>query len=174
MIKSKVTSSHMGGNVNKGSQRPNIAVITNQKKQESTLRKPVLSAEYNEDDKKRLRASLAEVERMRLYVKRELVLARNIRRTAEIYQQESETKARSQAQLLILQARLETQREIAELKQTTSEEIQKVLADIRMIRITAQEELETQRKFTNAARTKALSVSHQKEKHTPQKETANV
>ncbi|MDD5126748.1 MAG: hypothetical protein PHR43_01415 [Dehalococcoidales bacterium] len=106
----------------------------------------------------RMTVTISEVEHIRRSAQRELELARRIRLEAEKYQQETETHARSQAQLLILQARLETQKEIAALKQKASEEIQKVLADIRMVRITAQEELETQRKFTNAARIHALSL----------------
>ena len=143
------------------------------------------------DEQSRLKTALTEVERIRLRAKRELELARKIRVEAERYQQETETKARSQAQLLILQARLSTQREIADLKRKATEEIQKVLADIRtvritaqeeletqrkssmeiqkvqadirMVRITAKEELETQRKFTNASRLKALSHDIHKE-----------
>ena len=102
--------------------------------------------------------ALAEVERVRHMVMRELDIARRIRAEAERYRLETETKARSQAQLIVLQARLSTQKEIAELKRKTTAEIQKVLADIRMVRITAQEELEMQRKFTNAARIKSLSI----------------
>ncbi|MDD4860280.1 MAG: hypothetical protein PHR56_08805 [Dehalococcoidales bacterium] len=105
-------------------------------------------------------SDVSDVEHIRHAAQRELELARQTRLAAERYQQETETRARSQAQLLILQARLDTQKEIAGLKQKASEEIQKVLADIRMIRITAQEELETQRKFTNAARIQALSLEY--------------
>jgi phosphate uptake regulator len=52
-----------------------------------------------------------------------------------------------------------TQREIEELLRKASEEIQKMLADIRVIRITAQEELSAQRKFTDAAKLNSLSFS---------------
>jgi hypothetical protein len=96
-------------------------------------------------------------------MQRELGIARQIRTEAERYQRETETKARSQAQILILQARLATKKEIAELKRNIKEEIQRALTDIRMIRITAQEELGAQRKFTDAARIRALSLAVQQE-----------
>ncbi len=120
-------------------------------------------ATYSPDKQTRLMATFADVERIRYSAQRELELARKIRTEAERYQQETETRARSQAQLLILQTRLETKKEIAALKQKTSEEIQKMLADIRMIRINAQEELEIQRRFTNAARIHALSLNLQED-----------
>ena len=84
-----------------------------------------------------------------------------MRAEAQRYQQETETKARSQAQQLILRTRLASQKEIEELIRRSSDEIQKVLADIRVIRITAQEELATQRKFTDAARISNLSLAVQ-------------
>ncbi|MFC2033380.1 hypothetical protein ACFLUB_02525 [Chloroflexota bacterium] len=136
---------------------------------------PPVSTNFNGNEQARMMAVLAEVEKIRLSARRELALARNIRVEAERYLQEMEMKARSQAQLLILQARLATQKEITELKQKTSEEIQKILADIRMVRITAQEELEIQRRFTDATRIKALSFNLQKETaQKPEKETVKV
>ena len=116
-----------------------------------------------EDEITRLQVAKAEVQRMRLSMQRELGIARQIRTEAERYQRETETKARSQAQILILQARLATKKEIAELKRNIKEEIQRALADIRMIRVTAQEELGAQRKFTDAARIRALSLAIQQE-----------
>ena len=56
-----------------------------------------------------------------------------------------------------------TQKEIEELISQANAEIQKVLADIRVIRITAQEEIAAQRKFTDAARIRSLSLEIQKE-----------
>jgi hypothetical protein len=81
-------------------------------------------------------------------------------------------KARSEAQQLILRTRLSTQKEVEELIRKAGDEIQKVLADIRVIRITAQEELAAQRKFTDAAKIATLSLSldkEQKEKTGPKK-----
>ena len=108
------------------------------------------------DETAKLRAVGDEVQKLRLGVQHELELARRIRDEAERYQRESGAKARSQSQLVILQARLATRKELAELKREVSEEIQKLLVDIRMLRIAAQEELEAQQKFTNAARLCAL------------------
>jgi len=121
----------------------------------------VVATNGMEVELERLRAAGAAVQRIRLSAQRELELARQMRVKAERYRQETETKARSQAQLLISQARLATHKEIEEIIRKASAEIQKVLADIRMIRITAQEELETQQKYTNAARICALSLSLQ-------------
>jgi len=115
-----------------------------------------------EDELARLRMAGTEVQRIRLYAQRELNLARQMRAEAERYLKETETKARSQAQTLILEARLETRKELAELKRRTNEEIQKLLVDIRMVRIMAQDELEVQRKITDAARIKALSITSRK------------
>ena len=125
--------------------------------------RPPAATGYIEDELTRLKAAGAAVQRIRLTAQRELELAKQMRVQAQRYQQETETRARSQAQLLILQARLATQKDIEELIRKASAEIQKLLADIRMIRITAQEELETQRKFTGAARIRALSLAVQGE-----------
>ena len=119
--------------------------------------RPAASSIQNERD--RLRLAAAEIQKIRLSAQRELELAKQLRTEAQRYQQETETKARSQAQQLILRTRLSTQKEIEELIRKASAEIQKVLADIRVIRITAQEELAAQRKFTDAARLFSLSLA---------------
>ena len=103
------------------------------------------------------------VRRIRLSAQQELEITRKMRADAQRYQQETATKARSEAQQLILKARLSSQREIEELIRQASEEIQKVLADIRVIRITAQEELATQRKFTDAAKLSTMSLAIKKD-----------
>lgn len=99
------------------------------------------------------------IHRMRLYAQQELDLARRLREQAQQYHQEMMSRARSEAQQLVLKARLQTRREVDELVRKTREEIQKVLADIRIIRITAQEELAAQRKFTDAARLCSMATS---------------
>lgn len=99
------------------------------------------------------------VQRIRLIIQQELELARKTRADALRYQQETTTKARSEAHQLILHARLATQREIEELIREASAEIQKILADMRVIRITAQEELAAQKKFTDAAKICSMSLS---------------
>jgi hypothetical protein len=116
-----------------------------------------------EDELARLREAAASVQQIRLRAQRELELAKQLRTEAQRYQQETETKARSQAQQLILRTRLSTQKEIEELIRKASAEIQKVLADIRVIRITAQEELAAQRKFTDAARLFSLSLANKED-----------
>jgi F0F1-type ATP synthase membrane subunit b/b' len=111
------------------------------------------------DDYSTLREAALSVERIRAAAQQELEQIRKMRADAIRYQQETATKARSEANQLILHARLATQREIEELIRKASEEIQKMLADIRVIRITAQEELSAQRKFTDAAKLNSLSFS---------------
>ncbi|MFC1902264.1 hypothetical protein ACFLX3_04990 [Chloroflexota bacterium] len=123
---------------------------------------------YIGDDLTKLRTAAAAVRQIRLSAQHELEMAKQMRAEAQRYQQETETKARSQAQQLILRTRLATQKEVEELISQASAEIQKVLADIRVIRITAQEELAAQRKFTDAARICTLSLAVQKETREPE------
>jgi len=111
------------------------------------------------DDYSSLKEAAAAVQRIRINAQRELQLARKMRADAQRYQQETATRARSEAHQLVLRTRLATQREIEEMIREASEEIQKVLADIRVIRITAQEELAAQRKFTDAAKLSSMSLA---------------
>ncbi len=115
-----------------------------------------------------LKEATATVQQIKLAAKRELELARKMREDARRYQQETATRARSDAQQLILRTRLATQRETEELVRQAGEEIQKVLADIRMIRIMAQEELAAQRKFTNAAKLRTMSLAIKDEGEKPE------
>ena len=161
-----------------------------------------------EEELKNLRAAGTVVKRIRLFVQQELEQVKKVRAEVERCQRETAAKANSQAQRLLLGARLATQKEaeeikrkaieglqneiadfkrkadekleqeiadfkrkadekleqeIAEFKQTCSEELEKVLADIRVIRIAAREELQAQRKYTDAARIYALSLEFQEE-----------
>jgi len=120
-----------------------------------------------EDELAKLRAAAAAVQRIRFSAQHELEVVRQMRAEAQRYQQVMATKARSQAQQLLLHTRLTTQKEIEELISKASAEIQKVLAEIRVLRITAQEELAAQKKFTDAARICSLSLSIQKEPKAP-------
>lgn len=97
--------------------------------------------------------------RIRKIAQQELNLIRRMKAEAIKYQQETAMKARSEAHRLVLHARLATQREIEDMIRQVNEEIQKILADIRVIRITAQEELAAQRKFTDAAKLNSMSAS---------------
>ena len=132
------------------------------------LLKPGPAATSVENELAKLRAAAAAIHQIRLSAQRELELAKKLRSEALRYQRETETKARSQAQQLILRARLATQKEIEEIIRKASAEIQKVLADIRVIRITAQEELAAQKKFTDAARLCSLSLTLQEETEEPE------
>ncbi len=120
---------------------------------------PAAATILKKDDITSLREAAAAVHQIKLSAQRELELARKMRSDAHKYQQETATRARSDAQQLILRTRLATQRETEELIRQAGEEIQKVLADIRMIRIMAQEELAAQRKFTDAARLRTMSLA---------------
>lgn len=119
-----------------------------------------------QDDLAKLKAAAMAVQQVRFSAQRELELAKQIRAQAQRYEQETQTKARSQAQQLILRTRMETQKEIQELMRKANGEIQKILADMRVIRITAQEELAAQKKFTDAARLCSLSLALQEETRT--------
>ncbi|MGD0780901.1 MAG: hypothetical protein ABR954_09050 [Dehalococcoidales bacterium] len=99
------------------------------------------------------------LQRILASARQELELIRRMKTETLKYQQKTATKARSEAHQLLLSARLTTHREIEEVIRQASEEIQKVLADIRVIRITAQEELATQRRYTDAAKLNSLSLS---------------
>jgi len=146
-----------------------------------------------EEELASLRASGATVQRIRVGAQRELEFVKQTRAVAEQYQRETAKRVTSQAQLLILQARLTIRKEIAELKAKSGEELQKemaelmrkfseelaqeiaefrhkageeqqkLLTDIRMIRTAAHEELQAQRRFVDAARINALSPASQEE-----------
>jgi len=118
-----------------------------------------VSASPAGDELASLKETRAVVQRMRLSMQRELEMARRLRAEAEKYVRETEVRARSQAQLIILQARAANSKEIAELKRVVNEEMQETLADIRRIKIAAQEELKAQKKLTNAAKIRALSLA---------------
>ncbi len=117
------------------------------------------------DDFTNLQDAASKVQQLRLSAQKELEQSRIMRAEAQRYQQETATKARSEAQHFILRTRLATQREIEEMIRKASEEIQKMLADIRVIRITAQEELAAQKKFNDAARLHFMSLSMKEEEH---------
>ncbi|MBN1176866.1 MAG: hypothetical protein JXA51_04215 [Dehalococcoidales bacterium] len=125
------------------------------------------------DDFSSLKEAASAVQRICRSAKQELELARKMRADAQRYQQETATRARSEAQQLVLRTRLATQREIEELIRQASEEIQKVLADIRMIRITAQEELAAQRKFTDAAKLSSMSIAIRESFNKPEPKKAS-
>jgi len=133
---------------------PNIQTKNHKPRKSSTFQ-----ASPFRDDYSTLREAALSVQRIKISAQQELEQIKRMHAEAVRYQQETATRARSQANQLILHARLATQREIEELIRQASEEIQKMLADIRVIRITAQEELAAQRKFTEAAKIKSLSLS---------------
>jgi len=125
--------------------------------------RPLAASHGMQDDFSGLKEAATMVQQLRLNAQHELEMARKIRSEAQRYQQQTETKARSEAQQLILRTRLATQRDIEELIRKASDEIQKILADIRVIRISAQEELAAQRKFTDAAKLCSMSMAMQDE-----------
>jgi vacuolar-type H+-ATPase subunit H len=120
-------------------------------------------ADSTNDGTSDTKTTVLTVQRLILLAQKELETARKMRAQAEKYLQETEIKAHSEAHRLILQNRLTIRKETEKLMRQANEEIQKVLADIRMIRITAREELAAQKKFTDAARLRSFTLSLQKD-----------
>lgn len=115
-----------------------------------------------------LRDAAITIKKIRMAAQRELEMAKQVRIEAQRYQQAIEAKARSQAQQLILKTRLAAreaiqaeieshiQGDFEELVNKALSDVQKTLADIRAIRITAQEELATMKKLIDAAKIYSL------------------
>lgn len=129
--------------------------------------KKTLSSKTRAEDVLSYNDTSAALRRVLTSAQEELALIRRMKAETARYQQKTAVKARSDAHQLVLNARLTTHREIEELIRQSSEEIQKVLADIRVIRITAQEELAAQRRFTDAVKLAGLSFSLQDALHKP-------
>jgi len=106
-----------------------------------------------------LRAAHVEVEKQLIMVHRELEHVRRLRVEAEQYQKATVAKANREAQMLILNTRQAMKREIAALRQRVSAEVEQLVADIQTLRIAAEHELTAQRKFTDAAKIRAISGS---------------
>jgi hypothetical protein len=138
-----------------------------------------------ENERARLRLAATEIHKIRLSALRELELAKKMRVEAQRYQQETEAKARSQIQQLLLRTRLATRqtiqqemealitKEVEEMIRPAVAEIQKIMADIRAIRITAQEELAAQKLITDASRINSLSF-RLRENHEETPKTAEL
>ena len=109
------------------------------------------------------RAARAEVEKQLAMVHRELEQVRRLRVETEQYQKTAIVRANKEAQMLILNTRQAMRREIAALRQKFSAEVEKLVADIEALRVTAQHELTAQRKFTDAAKIRAISGSFPEE-----------
>jgi hypothetical protein len=116
---------------------------------------------FSQNEFNNLKEVSAAVHQIKISAQRELEAAKKMREDAHRYQMVTATRARSDAQQLILRTRLATQKKTEELLRQAGEEIQKVLADIRMIRIMAQEELAAQRKFTDAVKLRSMSFAIQ-------------
>ena len=157
------------GNIQRVNVTPHHLIDTGGEMAKPTMPKAIVKPPMR-DEFASLKAAASVVQRIRISAQRELGLARRMRADAQRYQKETEMKARSEAQRLILKTRLSTQREIEELIRQASEEIQKVLADMRVIRITAQEELavQTQRKFSDAAKLNSMSYDIRKKYKEPE------
>jgi hypothetical protein len=108
-------------------------------------------------------ANIINSQQLILDAQRELAIARRMRIEAQRYLRETKLKAKSEAQQLVLQARMTVHEEIEKLVDQANEEIRKALADFRVIRITAQEELAAQKKFVDAARLRYFTLSLQED-----------
>ncbi len=150
---------------------PKISNTTVLAKKKALPRPAATPAVFPRNELNGIKEVSAAVHQIKISAQRELEATKKMRDDAHRYQIETATRARSDAQQLILRTRLATQRETEELLRQASEEIQKVLADIRMIRIMAQEELAAQRKFTDAAKLRSMSFAIQgsAEKSEPKK-----
>ncbi|MCJ7604924.1 MAG: hypothetical protein MUO19_02685, partial [Dehalococcoidales bacterium] len=80
------------------------------------------SARTMNDEVASLKEAAQVIQRIRISAQRELELTRKLRADAQRYQRETATRARSEAQQLILKARLSTQRDIEEFVRKASEE----------------------------------------------------
>lgn len=164
------------GITNKGNlKKANPTTQSQNKDTAAQMRKPatagLAAAGSAIDEFSNLKSVALAIQQIRLNAQRELEIAKKLRVDAQRYLQETEMKARSEAQQLILRTRLTTQKEAKELIRNAREEIQKVLADIRVIRITAQEELAAQKKFTDAARLRSFTLALQQEDKEPEKKS---
>lgn len=112
-----------------------------------------------EEDFSGLKEAAARVQRLRQSAERELELARQMKTEARKYRPEA--GAGSDAQQLTLQTRLAHQRDIEELIRKASDEIQKILADIRVIRISAQAELAQEKQGKPAGQDRQQSITTQ-------------
>ena len=157
------------GNIQRGNLTPHHLIDTGGEMAKPTMPKATAKPPMR-DEFTSLKAAASAVQQIRISAQRELELARKMRVEAQRYQRETEMKARSEAQQLILKTRLSTQKEIEELIRQASEEMQKVLTDMRVIRITAQEELaaQTQRKFSDAAKLNSMSYDIRKRYKEPE------
>ncbi len=92
-------------------------------------------------------------------IREELELIRRMKAETAGYRQKTATKAHGETHRLTLHDQLTKHREIEEIIRQASEEIQQMLADIRIIRITAQEELAALRKCTDADNLNSIFTS---------------
>ena len=106
-----------------------------------------------------LQSARNELEKIRLSFLQELEMARKLRVETEKNQRDIIARAQSQAQLLILQARMSVKKELAEDRRKNNGEMQKLLGDMRILRVTAEEELKAQHMFTDAARISSLELA---------------
>jgi hypothetical protein len=125
----------------------------------NTLKPTLQSARPTTDGFSSYNDNTVAIKRIIASAKEELELIRKMKAETLRYQQQTATKARSEAHQVVLNTRLKSHREIEEIIRQASEEIQKVLADIRVTRITAQEELATQRRYTDAAKLNSITLS---------------
>ena len=99
----------------------------------------------------------AEAERMKIEEQGKVEQAQKTRAEADSYREKTMAEAQQQAQLVLESARSDAERQCMELKQQTSNEVQRILAQAEMLKAVAHEELEAQRIYAEAARLKAES-----------------
>ncbi len=89
----------------------------------------------------------------------ELELIREMKDEAARYRQDALNKGDAEGRRLTLNARLMKHREIEEVVRQASEEIQKILADIRITRIGIQDEIAAQGNFAETDRLNGIFAS---------------
>ncbi|MBM3957424.1 MAG: hypothetical protein FJ313_05165 [Gemmatimonadetes bacterium] len=106
----------------------------------------------------RIRAdAMADAERAGEDAEAELFVAKKVRAEAEEYAARVEANAREKAEAMLAEARKNADQIRDDMRRETADEIRELMEDIEAVRAAAEEELETQRILTEAARIRALS-----------------
>ena len=99
----------------------------------------------------------SDAERMGQDAAAELYVAKKVRADADEYAVRVEANARQKTEAMLAEARKSAEQIRDDMRRETADDIRKLLDDIDAVRAAANEELETQRILTEAARIRALS-----------------
>ncbi|NQU97682.1 MAG: hypothetical protein HQ548_08560 [Chloroflexi bacterium] len=101
--------------------------------------------------------ALADAERVGQDAAAELYVAKKVRAEAEEYAVRVEANARQKSEATLAEARKNAEQLREDMRRETADDIRKLMDDIEAVRAAADEEMETQRILTEAARIRALS-----------------